>query len=163
MTNQNFNSRRYTAVTVCVAALLTACATPAPSVASKHLFVDTAAFTPVFLASVDGGPKQLLGRTGARVFEGENEPFLWAGESLVVADTGLYVVDWDPSSATLRQRLYLKAADIKRVAIATKKKSMFLETLTIEVEAKGQTFRFGVPTGGAKGIELAISDLITPK
>ena len=142
------------------AILLSSCASPPPPVASKHFFVETQAFTPIFFASVDGNPKKILHKGGARPYEGESEPLLWQGESLVVADTGVYVVDWNPQSATLQQKLYLKKSDLSRVRIEITKRSILPNSAAIAIDARGQTYKFGVNIQDAKGIEVTVSDLI---
>ena len=142
---------------------LAGCASAPPPIATKHGVVDTVAFEPLFLSSAPGGPKKLLFKSTVTLYEGTNAPSLWSGDILAVADSGIYVMEWNPHTATFTQKLFVRTHEIENATVETVPRSLVPDSASVAVKARGQTFKLGLGPQLSRSVQMLLTDLITKR
>ena len=137
----------------------TGCASVPPPIATRHGIVDTVAFEPLFISTAPGEPKKLLFKSTVTLYEGTKAPALWSGDILAIADTGVYVVEWNPQTAAFTQKLFIRTRDIENATVEAVPRSIVQDSASVAVQSRGQTFKLGLGQQLSRNVQLLLTDL----
>tara|TARA_B100000809_G_scaffold264195_1_gene319376 strand:- start:158 stop:622 length:465 start_codon:yes stop_codon:yes gene_type:complete len=118
--------------------LLSGCASP-DSMTSKHGLVKTAAFDPLFIASTKNSVTNVKYKTATLMFKKEMPAFAILKDTLVIADSGIFLVEWDTNSLNFHHKLELPFSEISEVKSVINERnflpnSQYLKVTTVKNE-----------------------------
>jgi hypothetical protein len=141
---------------VAVIIALAGCASTSPT-ATKHGLIATASFDPLFLASAPGGPKKVDYKSAALMYRTSVPIIAELKDTFVVADTGVYLIEWDIDRATFSQKLFVPYKAIGTVQPEVVERSILPNSEVLKiVTTSNDIYYFSLFRGSAQHAKTVI-------
>ena len=130
--------------------LVTSCASSGP-MQSKHGLAKTKAFDPIFIESTNNRVKEVSYKSPTVMFREEMPAFALITDTLVITDSGVFLVEWNTEHLNFNHKLDLSFAEIKDVNAVVEEHSILPDSQQLKVTTTyGEHYYFMITDGSVE-------------
>jgi hypothetical protein len=126
---------------------LTGCASSGP-MQTKHGLINTQSFDTIFIESTNNRVKQVRYKKATVMYRGEMPAFASVDDTLVIADLGIFLVEWDTTHLRYIHKLELPFNEIESVEAVIQERSILPNSQQLKVTtSQNEIYHFMIFNG----------------